>query len=483
MSARAPLDWARTGFRRCVLAVGLALGAPPAFALDVAAPFVDPLDTVPTVITSGASLPGGGRLPPCPVNKDFAQALALAEAVDIALCNNPQIKAAWAGIKVQAGALGEAKAAYLPTLSVSTSRLETLTEYRGKTPGTAVNGQTVYATLAWRLFDFGGREANREAANHLLVSAIASHEAALQKVLAAVIQAYFDAHTAQAALAAKGQNEGIAQGTLDAAQRKEQGGLVSRNDTLQAATALAKAALEKNRAQGDYRKALSVLAYALAVPQQTNIVLDDDLRDKQAEAARGLENWLELAQAAHPAIKAAREKLESAKQKIASARAEGLPTLDLTANYYQNGYPNQGLSPTISQVGSVGVTLTVPIFDGFARTYKVRGAQAQAEQQEAQLQDTENDILMGIVKTHADAVSSLQNLGASEDLLAIAEASQQSSQRRYEMGAADILETLNTQKALSDARQERVRSLAEWRSARLRLLAGAGLLGRDSLLP
>jgi outer membrane protein len=47
----------------------------------------------------------------------------------------------------------------------------------------------------------------------------------------------------------------------------------------------------------------------------------------------------------------------------------------------------------------------------------------------------------------------------------------------------DILEFLSTQSALSDAQQERIRSLAEWRSARLRLLAAAGMLGRIALAP
>ena len=52
-----------------------------------------------------------------------------------------------------------------------------------------------------------------------------------------------------------------------------------------------------------------------------------------------------------------------------------------------------------------------------------------------------------------------------------------------EVSAADILELLNTQMALADARQERVRSLADWRSARLRLLATSGILSNDALDP
>jgi outer membrane protein len=43
------------------------------------------------------------------------------------------------------------------------------------------------------------------------------------------------------------------------------------------------------------------------------------------------------------------------------------------------------------------------------------------------------------------------------------------------------VELLNAQSALADARTERTRSLAAWRSARLRLLSSAGVLDRADI--
>ncbi len=73
------------------------------------------------------------------------------------------------------------------------------------------------------------------------------------------------------------------------------------------------------------------------------------------------------------------------------------------------------------------------------------------------------------------------SLQASQQLLRAAEASMHSSQKRYNKGAADILELLSTQNVLADAQQERVRCLSDWRSARLRLMSSAGVLGRYAL--
>jgi outer membrane protein len=97
------------------------------------------------------------------------------------------------------------------------------------------------------------------------------------------------------------------------------------------------------------------------------------------------------------------------------------------------------------------------------------------------LQDAELQILMEVVKAHADAQSSFENLQASKQLFSASEAAVQSSQKRYDKGAADILELLSTQSALADAQKERVRCLSDWRSARLRLMSSAGMLGRLAL--
>ena len=86
------------------------------------------------------------------------------------------------------------------------------------------------------------------------------------------------------------------------------------------------------------------------------------------------------------------------------------------------------------------------------------------------------------MKAHADALTSLGTLKATELLMMAATFSIQSSLRRYDRNAAYILEVLNSQSALADAEQERIRAVAEWRSARLRLLAESGILGRADLL-
>ncbi|OPY12550.1 MAG: Outer membrane efflux protein BepC precursor [Syntrophus sp. PtaB.Bin001] len=474
------MNASRKGISAAIVIFILICRVAPVFGFDLQYPlFDDPLFSKPDVIEKGVILPGDTAPIACLVSKDFSSPLTLSEAVDIALCNNPQIRSSWANIRVRAAAVGEARAAYLPALNGALNRTKDRIDYSdSRYPDSDIYRTTFQGGLSWRILDFGGRGANRRAANALLAAALASHNATLQKALSDVAQAYFDAMTAKAALKAAIEGKEIAQATLNSAKAREEKGAISRSDRLRATTALASAILESNRAQSDYRKALAVLGQILGVPGNTVISIPEDLAENAGKISKDLNDWLEEAQRNHPAIVAAREQLKAAQNQVAVVRSAGLPTLNFSANYYKNTKPGEAVTQTEATETTVGIGVNIPLFDGFSNTYKIRGAQAQVEQKKAALADTENSIALDLIKAYVDATSALKNIDASADLLKAAQEALAVSQRRYDKGAADITEILNTQSALSGARHERIRCLAEWHSARLRLLASAGKMGR-----
>lgn len=461
---------------------GLLLAAAPAPAGELSRFLDDPLRAQPALPDGGRLLPGDSVAAPCPPSYDGATPLTLPAAVDLALCHSPQVRGAWAGIRLQAASLGEARAASLPSLNGGLGRVHDRTAYPGAATASGnLASNTAALNFSWRLFDFGGRAAGQRAAGALLDAALASHGAVLQQTLAAAVSAYFDAQTARASARMRRQYQALAQETLQATQRRALRGLGAHSDTLQAESALARAALGASRADGEYDKARAVLVYTLGLPAGADIELAQDADGPAASLRADLRAWLAQAQARHPAIVAAQAQLAAARERVAVARAEGRPSIDLTANLYQNGRPNQGLSPASTRETLLGVSLNIPLFDGFARTYKVRGALAQVEQKAAEAQAVEQQTLMELVKSHADAGRALDNLAASQAWLDAARQAQASVQRKFGLGAADILEMLATQSALLEAQQERIRCEAEWRASRLRLLASAGVLGRQDV--
>jgi outer membrane protein len=453
-----------------------------ALALAKGAQAFDPLWTEPGVLDDGVILPGDTLPISSTLKKSPAKTLSLAQAVDMALASNPQVKASWAQIKVQAGQVGEARAAYWPTLSGAFSGVDDRTTYLGSgLDPFVVDSYQANASVSWRVLNFGEEWFNAQAAGQLLEAALASHNATLQKTLSEVIQAYFEAFTDREVFFADCRNAENARQTLVSTRKREAKGVSTRSDTLQATTALDKALLESNRDQGAYQKGLAVLSYAIGLSPGAAVTLPETLDDKADSADEDLKDWMADTERAHPAILAARAQVEAARDKVAAAVSDSLPTVDLTGSYYHNGRPGQALTQVGTDETLVSGTLTVPLFNGFSSVYKVRGAEAQAEAAEAQLQDTEHQTLMDLVKAYADTVSARQNLQASLELLEAASKALEVSQRRYNKGAANILEMLSTQSALANAQEERIRCLADWRSARLRLLASAGQLGRTAI--
>jgi outer membrane protein len=413
----------------------------------------------------------------CNVTVIPGSALSLARAVDLALCSNAEIQSAAASVRVRAAQVGEAHSEYWPTLSATATELVENTSYPGSSgPSTTDDAVTFYGALNWRLFDFGGRGADSKAAALLLQVALSTQDATVQKVLGSVVESYFDAVSAKELAKNKEEDATLGSETLASADRRVARGDASESDSFQARTFVARAALDLNRARGAYEKSLALLTYAIGLPPGTYFDVPEDADTQIPADDQSLSAWLEQARQRHPAITAARADVDAALAQVTSMRSSGKPTLDLQVNYYANGFPQQGLDNTRQRSTTVGVGITIPLFDGFLNRYKVREAEATVNVKQAVLVDTERVTLTEIVKAYADATAAQKNLGASQTLLDTAVQSQLSSKRRYDAGAADILEVLTTQIALADARQERVRCLADWRSSRLRLLATSGVL-------
>ncbi len=446
----------------------------------------DPLFTKPNILNSNVpTLPNETGMLSCSQTRDLSEPFTLLEAVDFALCNNKQISMAWINIKIQAAQLGQARSAYLPTLSLGLNRVKDTTTYpKSNLPKSTLIKDTESASAALRLFDFGGRSATVESANLLLQAAISTQDSALQNIVAKVVSDYFDTLTSLATLKAKRQNEVIAKSILELAKRRAKKGASSQSDILQAVTSLSRASLESSRAKSAYEKAVSVLAYDMGAPLSGQIIIADSLNDSSYQhntTKEDLSRLMAQTKKSHPAILAAREKFLAAKQAIVISRSEGMPNVDLSLNYYQNGRPNQGLSSTKTREVLLGINLSIPILEGFNRTYKIREAQAKAQQRETELGDIEQQVLLEVLKSHSNALSASSNLSSSKDLLSSAIGSLEVSKRRYNRGAADMLELLSIQNTLEDAKQERIRCLAEWYSARLQLLASLGVLNRSSI--
>jgi len=104
-----------SALRTCCM---LALAAMTAAPLRAEPLWSDPLRTMHEVSTTPVSAAYGVG---CSFAARLPDPLTLLDAVERALCRNPQTRQAWANVKVQAAALGTSRAAYLPSLTAAGS--------------------------------------------------------------------------------------------------------------------------------------------------------------------------------------------------------------------------------------------------------------------------------------------------------------------------------------------------------------------------
>ncbi len=444
--------------RRAFLAVALA--AAPALAAD---PF-GVLEAVPPV--------SGLREGPTPcLPTDLGRPLGLTEAVDTALCNNPQTRLVWANARLQAAQVGVAQAAFLPGVSAdaSVSRLRN----EAVRDGVAYTQRSAGVDLSYVLLDFGARAASLENARQLFAAASFTRDATLQSVFLAAVQAFFQRQAAGAALEASRLSEKAALESLNAAEARYRVGAATPADRLQARTAHAQAVLNRIGAEGGVKTAQGALANVLGVAPTRPLELAPlPAAAPGAAFEADVARLIEEARARRPDLAAAEAQHRAARAAVDTAKAAHLPTLSLGMGV--------GRSQIAGQPGydssSIGLTLSIPLFSGYSTRYKVHAAEAQVEAQAARREQLRLQVALEVWNAHANLATATQSVRTAEDLLESASQSERVAAGRYRAGVGSILDLLSAQAALAGARQSRIQAGTSWYVSRAALAQAMGAL-------
>lgn len=443
---------------------------------------MDPFSTQDEVPASPAKDMAPNMTEPCQFTAIGAP-LSLLEAVERALCNNPQTRQAWASVKAQAAQVGISQAAYLPTLNATTggSYGNNKTTVKGYPFFSRDKRSTVLnynLKLSWILFDFGLRSANLANAYQLLAVANATQDATLQTVFVTAAQGYYDLLSAHGALDASVDSEKSARGSFMAADAKYMAGAGTLADKLQAQTTYAQASLDRTKASGEFKNAHGTLAIAMGLNANTPLTVDEQSGELPDTAfVKSVDALIEDAKRDHPSLIAAQAQVQAAKAKVDAAKAEGLPSMALTGSV---SYNNQtGLAPgdTVTGNDNIGVQVNIPLFEGLGRSYRIQLAKAQVESKTADLANAEQQISLDVWKSYQSLQTETENLRVTDNLSQSATQSFNVAQGRYKAGVGTIIELLSAQSTLASSLQQRIKALSNWRTARLKLASSLGKLG------
>jgi outer membrane protein TolC len=264
---------------------------------------------------------------------------------------------------------------------------------------------------------------------------------------------------------------------LEVAQAQFDHGLVPRSDVLQAATANANSALAAIQAQSAVISNRSSLAVLMGWPADSAFEIEAPDYEAALPALPDWESGRTRALASLPEIKAAFENSEALRFSLREVQTSYRPTITADGSY---GRVDAGRWPN-RETWSAGLTLRIPIFTGFARTWQVIQAKEAWEGSKMSLESVKLASEKAAFEARTQLETALQSVDAAKALVESAQENADVAEGQYKEGLGSMTNVVDATTALQNAKLQLISARlsvltakAAWnRSTGVDLLAGA----------
>ncbi|MEY3616964.1 MAG: hypothetical protein RLZZ10_466 [Pseudomonadota bacterium] len=408
---------------------------------------------------------------PCQ-QRSYDKPLSLIEVTEAALCHNPNTREVYANAKIQAAQVGVARSLFFPSISDTVSITET--DRRTQTSNLNFTNKQNRIVASYLLYDFGGRDANLENANQLLLAASATQDAIVQRTLLNAVNAFYQVHANRAIFRASIESERLYAESFKAAEAKYLAGLATPADKLQAQTSYANATLVKLKNDGALKVAYGSLSTIMGISPGANIEIIDNQLDVIPEMVdQDIQALIDQARNQRPDLIATESELKASLAKIDTVKADAKPKIKIDAS---NQFDSDTIFGGDIYTNQIGVSLTIPFFEGYKPSYLIRSAQATAELKASKLDQLKLQVSLDVWTAYQNLKTANESINAAKILLDSAEQSSRVALGRYKEGVGNIIDTLNAQNALASAKQQKIQSILNWNIARTTLAQSIGIL-------
>jgi outer membrane protein len=405
-----------------------------------------------------------------------AHAEDLLQTYEQARQSDPQYAAAEANRAVAAENPVQARAALMPQVdgSVGVTRNDL-------GPGSSVQTGSWGVRLNQSLFDYGNYSALR-GAKALDRAGGFTLQAAGHDLITRTSAAYFNVLVALETLSAAEASEAALKKQFDLASKRLEVGLAPITDVHEARAqydaARANTILSRNAAQDAYQALVQITG-----DQVANLKgLPEDFKPS-LPPERDADSWVSTATEQNPSLKAQQADLEAAEANVATARSGHLPTLGMTATYGKAipGVFDPDFVGSNEATSSVGISLSVPIFSGFATQSNVRKALAQRDAATDAVEETKRAVERNTRNAYQTLVAGVSEVEARRLAVVSAQSAYDASQVGLEVGTRTVVDVLINQQNLFNAQREYALAKYNFLQNRLLLEQAAGTLDVDDV--
>lgn len=372
----------------------------------------------------------------------------------------------------------DARSGYLPNASASAGQSWNL--------GRGLTAQNTYANRNTSSFNWGlsanmpifdGLRTPRriDYAKANLSRIIESYEAAKEDVSINVITAYLQVLYTQELLAVARQQVALSEYELTRREALVEAGKLPEIDILEAKSLLANDRLSEVQAQNNFTMAKIDLARLLDIDTDISTFAVAPVADKGMVLASPEETFKRAMQCNHNVI-ASQKGIEASEANIRLSKAGYIPTLVFNAGigstYYKvSGFDNESFGAQMKHNYSTyfGLSLNIPIFDGFSTRNSIRQAKVEKLNAELQLEQTTDQLQRTINEVYYQATGAYEKLQASGIADEFASKTFDATREKYNLGKATSADYEQSKTKAIQAKSDLIQASYEY-LLRLRLL-------------
>ena len=376
--------------------------------------------------------------------------MSLDEIIDIGLCRNPRTAAAYAALQSARFTKNAAHSYYLPSVSGKAGANRSHTEHDDWT-------YTASLSASYLVFDFGKRESDFAQSLATYRAAGFDYDETIQNFIYSIIGAYYALLNMDADVDAADSALTVAKTAKDTADKKYSAGAVARADVFRAETNLASSQLELERAKNNREIAKGNLLTILSFPANQNIKIKDMPSSFGSDAeSENIDKLIQIAREKRPDLLKAKSQTNAAWHRRNSAFLKNLPSISVTGGIDITDKTVGGMFDNMSAKvhGSIGISMSMPIFTGFLNYYNARSANADWENMKYSEKNISNDAMMDVFTAYQNYKTAKTVLKQSETLLKSAKESERVTAGMYKVGRATMLDWQTAQSELIDARKQ-----------------------------
>ncbi|HEY6952297.1 MAG TPA: TolC family protein [Bacteroidota bacterium] len=405
----------------------------------------------------------------------FPQSLSLATAVDFALRYHPGIQAADASVQSSAASLTLARSAYFPLLTVTgtATRTDGAFVFNPSFPPRiqSYNNYTGALTVQQTVYDFGKTDGRVSGAHELFNASTIDYQASRLSVIANAEIAYYSVLQAQEVVDVNKENVAQTEAHLKESQAYYAVGTRPQFDVTTAQVNVANANVSLISAKNLLRIAGLQLENSMGVHSTAPYALSDTLG--VPSFSMSLDSVKAVALSTRQDLLSARAHIESSRAFVSSASGQRLPTVALSGTWNWSGF-----NFPLQSRWNAGVTVSLPVFQGFGIDAQVDLAEAGLESSQANYSITMENALLDVEQNYLSLREASDRIDATGKLVGQASENLNVAEGRYKFGVGSAIEITDAQLTLSNARLSNIQALFDYNTSLVKLKRAMGVLDK-----